>query len=255
MAIVLTYHAVEPGPGPLFCDPGLFAAQLDAIVASGARVATVSELVQALRAGSREERTVAITFDDGIASVARVAAPLLEERGLRATVFCVAGHIGGRSDWRSARPSAPRLALATAEDLGRLSERGWEIGSHSMTHAPLLARAEEAVQHEVVAARRLLEEAVGAPVRSYAYPYGTLPSAAGRRAVTATYESAWTTRIGLARGLIDVHAMPRVDAYHLRRPGSLQRALAGELGSLAVHRLAVSARRLLRKDYAARERT
>ena len=251
---MLTYHAVEPGHGAVFVDPGLFAEHLDVIVATGARVTTVSELAAALRAGSLEDRTVAITFDDGVASVARVAAPLLHERNLRATVFCVAGRLGARSDWQSARPEAPTFELATAAELADLTERGWEIGCHGMTHAPLISHEAQAVHHEVVDAHRLLEDVVGVPVRSFAYPYGALPSVCAERAVRATYESACTTHLGLASGSTDVYSIPRVDAYYVRRTRDLRRVLEGRLGVLPVRRLVGSARRVFRKDYAVSER-
>src|SRR5437773_870783 len=35
-ALVLTYHAIEPGPPPLFVPPALFAAHLDRLPLSGA---------------------------------------------------------------------------------------------------------------------------------------------------------------------------------------------------------------------------
>ena len=85
-------------------------------------------------------RAVAITFDDGCASVARTAAPLLAERGLTATVFCVAGHLGGRNDWPTQHDRMPSLALAGADELVELHRAGVEIGAHGVAHAPLDAR-------------------------------------------------------------------------------------------------------------------
>src|SRR5262249_16377676 len=108
-ALVLTYHAIGAGPPPLFVEPSLLATHLDCVVESRATVLTVSRFAAALREGSLPERAVALTFDDGFANVHEEAAPLLAERGLTATVFCVAGHLGGRSDWPSQPPSAPRL--------------------------------------------------------------------------------------------------------------------------------------------------
>lgn len=249
-ALILTYHAVDRGHGPLFCDPDLFAEHLDVIVASGARATTVTKLAAMLRAGTLDDGTVAITFDDGIASVARIAAPLLDERDLEATLFCVAGHLGGRSNWPSARPETPTLELATVADLVGLAERGWEIGAHGMTHAPLVSDAAAAVQREVVDAHRLLEDVVGAPVRSYAYPYGALSSTSGRTAVRATYESACTTRLGIVRPGASLHELPRVDVHYVSRPHMLAQVLAGRHDAyLAARGVAARARRLLRKDY------
>src|SRR5262249_55751929 len=92
--LVLMYHGVERRSGPLFVEPGLFAEHVAVIAESGLPVLTVGEVGALLRDGRLPARAVALTFDDGFASVVEHAAPLLHERGLRATVFCVTGHLG-----------------------------------------------------------------------------------------------------------------------------------------------------------------
>lgn len=249
-ALVLTYHAVERADGPLFVDPDTFAAHLDTIIETDARVVSVSQLANDLRRGSVSPRTVAITFDDGIASVARVAAPLLAERGLVATVFCVAGHLGGYSDWTSARSTAPTLELARAEELAELTGEGWEIGCHGMAHVPLRSCPPEVVERELTVAKTVLGEATGAMIRAYAYPYGAGPSAAARREVEREYESAWTTTIGLVSPAADPYRLPRVDAHYLRHPALLRAAISGKLARyLRIRRMGASARRAFRNDF------
>ncbi|MCP9485229.1 MAG: polysaccharide deacetylase family protein [Gaiellaceae bacterium MAG52_C11] len=249
-ALVLTYHAIEPGDGPLVVDPATFAAHLDCIVESGAQAVTVSGLAELLRAGALSRPTVAVTFDDGIASVARVAAPLLAERGIPATVFCVAGHLGGANDWPSALPGGPRFELAAADELAALAAQGFEIGCHGMTHAPLVSGSDAELIDELVASKELLEQVVESPVEAYAYPYGAIPTSAARRLVEATFGSAWTTATGYAELGSDLHAAPRVDAHYLRRTAAFDRALKGGSGSrLLARRLGARARRVARKDY------
>jgi len=85
--LVLTYHAIGRDRGPLAIEPELFAAQLDCLADAGAQFLTVSEIAAALRSGDLPGRGVAVTFDDGMTSVAENAAPLLAERGLTSTVF------------------------------------------------------------------------------------------------------------------------------------------------------------------------
>lgn len=246
-AFVLTYHGIERRDGPLFVDPHLFAAQLDCIVESGATALTISGLAERLRAGTLPDRAVAITFDDGFRSVAENAAPLLAERGLPATVFCVAGRLGGLSDWPSALPGSPALPLMGADDLRDLP--AFEIGSHGMQHDPLVAGCELAL--EVVESRRTLEEAVGKPVRAFAYPYGAPPTDTARQLVRETYDAACTTSMATVTARADVHALPRIDIHYLRSPQLLKRALAGSLGPyLGARGLAARARRALVKDYA-----
>ena len=108
-ALVLTYHAIEPGPGPLCMEPSLFSAQLDLISEARVRLLTLDRLAEELGAGGPGEPSVALTFDDGFASVAEEAAPMLAERGIPATVFCVAGHLGGLNDWPT-EPASLRVS-------------------------------------------------------------------------------------------------------------------------------------------------
>jgi peptidoglycan/xylan/chitin deacetylase (PgdA/CDA1 family) len=252
-ALVLTYHAVQEGDGPLFVDPATFADHLDVIVDSGVDVVTVSELATRLKAGALPRPAVALTFDDGIASVARTAAPLLAERELAATVFCVAGHLGGENDWDTALPGGPRFALATTEELSGLVEQGLEIGCHGMTHAPLVTDSAAFLGRELVEAKKMLELAAGAPVAAFAYPYGATPTSAARRQVDRSFDSAWTTVAGYAVPGSDLHLLPRVDAHYVRRPRLLRAALGGSLSPyLGARRLGAVARRALHQDYALR---
>lgn len=249
-ALILTYHAVELGPKPLCVHPQLFRRHVDLVASSGVRVVTVSELVQELTAPTGDERLVALTFDDGFASVAEHAAPLLVSRGLSATVFCVAGHIGGRNDWPGNSPGGLDSPLMSAEQISMLASEGIEIGSHGFVHAPLSETAGSELERELVRSREALEHLTGRQVGSYAYPYGAAPTAEARSLVEATYAAACTTRVGAVELRPDVYALPRVDAYYVRRPELLRRALAGSLGPyLALRRIGARARRLLFQDH------
>src|SRR6266536_4396857 len=79
-AVILTYHAIDRGKGPLSIEPPLFRRHLDCIVESGASALTVSELAERANSGTIPTGAVAITFDDGFASVASDAAPMLVDR-------------------------------------------------------------------------------------------------------------------------------------------------------------------------------
>jgi len=249
-ALVLTYHAVEKGPPPLCVDPGLFREHLDLIADSGVRAVTVRELADLLRAGLPPEPLVAIAFDDGFASVARTAAPLLLERGLRATVFCVAGRLGGRSDWPTARRAGFVGGLATASELAELSSQGFEIGSHGYEHAPLIAAGDPFLRRELVESRRVLEDASRSPVRTFAFPYGATPSPGARRLLEKTYDAACATALSRVEQGVDLFALPRVDVHYVRRAESLRRVLGGHLDAyLRARGLGARVRRAFTKDY------
>ena len=248
MSVVLYYHQLGNEPSPLAVSPALFSEHLEVVAESGRRVVTAGELADALRDGVDVTELVAITFDDGFAAAVAEAPTRLAAADMRATFFCVAGHLGGGSDWPSRLPDAAVEPLATAADLRALAAAGHEIGSHGWTHAPLDGPAD--LDRELVASRRALEDAVGAEVRTFAYPYGALPSAAAARVVAGTYDAAYTTRIGRVSLGSSRFELPRVDAHYVRDPRVLRRVLAGALDTyLGFRRLGSRTRRALRKDY------
>jgi peptidoglycan/xylan/chitin deacetylase (PgdA/CDA1 family) len=248
-ALILTYHAVEHGPAPICIEPHLLEQHLDVIAESGATVLTIGALADAIRHDRLPVRAVAITFDDAYASVQRNAAPLLAERGLVATVFCVAKRLGGRSAWPSQAHWAPDLPLAGANELAELAAAGWEIGSHGLDHDPLIA--DDGLERELSESRALLEAAAGATVRSLAYPYGVVPRGAATALLAAGYEVGCTTRMSVVRPGVDPLSLPRVDIHYLRRPDRLRAALAGRPDVyLRARALGARIRRLARRDYA-----
>jgi len=253
--LILTYHAVESGHAPLCIEPVLFAAHVDVIAESGVRVMTIRELGAALASGALETDAVAITFDDGFVSVVETAAPLLEARGLAATLFCVAGHLGGTNDWPSALKGDYRSRLAGVLTLRELAANGFEIGSHGTDHTPLAGASEAVLRRELVDSRSFLEETLETPVSSYAYPYGALPGPPGRRLVEGTYDAACTTSLRRVSKGSELCALPRIDAHYIRRPDQLKRALEGRLGGYFRARgLIARARRTMAKDYTAERR-
>ena len=176
---------------------------------------------------------------------------MLHARGMPATVFAVAGHLGADNGWPTQPPKAPRRPLASGDAIASLVEKGWEIGSHGLDHAPLTGAAGELLERELVISRVRLEETVQAPVRSYAYPYGALPGPEGRRAVEREYAVACTTELGEVGDGADPYALPRLEVHYVRRPDLLGRALEGSLSTyLGARRLGRRARRMIRRDFA-----
>ncbi len=249
-ALVLTYHAVEDGPAPLCIEPRLFAEHVACIAASGVPALSVSELVEALRAGEMPDPAIAVTFDDGCASAVRVAAPMLVEHSIPATFFCVAGHLGGFNDWPTQPARTHRLELASAGELAELVQAGFEIGSHGFGHAPLGSASSRIARKELEESKRMLETQAVGPVLSFAYPYGVHPSAAARELVKTEYAAACVGGTARVVSGADPYLLPRVDAHYLRRTAVFRRVLAGGLTPyLSLRAAAARARRLGVSDY------
>lgn len=248
--LVITYHAVDRVAGPLSVTPELLREQLDQIAEAGVPALTVRDLGARLEAGTLPERGVALTFDDAFASVAEHAAPLLAERGLCATVFAVAGALGGANDWPTQGPGAPVAELADREQLRALAAAGWEVAAHGMHHAPLARISGSQARVEIVDSKTALEQALQVEVSSFALPYGALPGAAARELLGRTYAAVCTTRLSHVGPTTSRFSIPRVDAHYLRRPSTLRAALAGSAARyLQARNVAARARRVVRKDY------
>ena len=250
-ALIITYHAIADGPPPLCVAPDLFERHLDVLRTAGAHCLTVSELAARRAAGTLDPRAVALTFDDAFAGVAERARPALLERGMTGTVYCVAGHIGGRNDWPSQPHGSYQAALMGADQMQVMAAEGFEIGAHGMYHAPLHDCAGPPVETEVRRPRAVLEEIAGTPVATFAYPYGVRPSPEARAAVEQTYAAAVGTELRRVGARSDAYHLPRIDAHYLRDPRVLRAVAEGRLGAyVAARRGAARIRRLARADHA-----
>jgi peptidoglycan/xylan/chitin deacetylase (PgdA/CDA1 family) len=104
---------------------------------------------------------ISFTFDDGTVDHFTQAAPMLEKNGLRGTFFIVTGWIGkgGKLTW---------------EQVKSLSERGHEIGNHSLRHWNLVATAEKGdqvnLEKEIVEPIGIIQEKIGVAPVTFAYP-------------------------------------------------------------------------------------
>lgn len=138
--VVLLYHRIAgPRVDPLLLDVSQrnFERQLDLLTRQG--VVLPTDEFEARRArGVLPKRAVAITFDDGYADNLHVAAPILADRAVPATVFIATGMIGADREfwWDDVERicSAERLdgpcpvaGLSWTRDDGATLGDGWNI--------------------------------------------------------------------------------------------------------------------------------
>jgi peptidoglycan/xylan/chitin deacetylase (PgdA/CDA1 family) len=193
---ILLYHATSADPPPVIrpyaVTPETFSRHLDAVVASGVTVLTISELLAARDAGMLPARPAAITFDDGFADFYEIAQPALRERGLRATLYVATALLRGRP-WSEAVPAlgASMLDWSLLRDV---AEDGTEIGAHSHTHPHLDTLSREHARDEVVGPKRLLEDELQREVSSFAYPNGYSSPSVRRLVRDAGYRSACSVK-------------------------------------------------------------
>lgn len=183
----LMYHSVDTGPQDpylLTVSPRRFAAQLGWLRRHGLRGVSMRELVRAY-----EQRTarglVGLTFDDGYADFPRQVLPVLQAYGFTATLYVVAGRMGGHNAWDA---DAPRKPLVTIEQVRQLADAGVEIGSHGLSHCRMTGLSEEELAVETRRSREVLQSVVDAAVTGFCYPYGAVDDAAERAVAAAGYD-------------------------------------------------------------------
>lgn len=143
-------------------------------------------------------RPVVLTFDDGYLDTYENASPLLYEYGMRAVVFALGDARIKTSEWcRSV--GSPVAALMGGQQLVELHAAGFEIGSHSMTHANLTTLPGGEAWEEISRSRILLEILLDSPVLSFSYPYGLANATTRRMVVDAGYNFACGISSGPAR--------------------------------------------------------
>ncbi len=90
----------------------------------------------------------------------------------------------------------------TAEEVRRLSAGDLvEIGAHTLTHPQLSALGADAQREEIRGSRTVLQEAVGASVTSFAYPYGA-PSDYTRETVALVAEAGFSGACATTSGVV-----------------------------------------------------
>lgn len=217
---VLTYHAIDDERFVTSISPARFRDHVSWLRDHGWRSLTLDQLLSGLETRQWPDRSIVLTFDDGFVSVLDRALPALSAAGLSAIVFAAAAHLGGTG----ANVSAPRALwsrrLLDGHGLRDAHAAGLEIGSHAMTHVPLTSLPLGAARQEIRKSRDVLEEAIGAPVRSFAYPFGDRSSPLAD-CVRQTYDAGFSTRLARATPSTDRASIERVDAFYFRDSASL----------------------------------
>jgi peptidoglycan/xylan/chitin deacetylase (PgdA/CDA1 family) len=204
--MILMYHGiadVAQDPNQLCVSPRRFAEQLTWLERSGLRGVSVGTLVDAAAAG-QAAGMVGITFDDGYTSVLDTALPELDRRGFGATAFIISDLLGRTNEW----DAGPVWPLLDAAGVAELAAAGIEIGSHSATHRHLAALSAGRQAAEVTSSRERLEDLLSAPVRGFAYPYGSMDAAARYCVGAAGYQYACAVQTPLAQ--LGPLALPRI---------------------------------------------
>src|SRR5215469_4341782 len=221
---ILMYHRVAiDGPlalAPYRVAPDLFAAQMDALYRAGYHTIHLQEWFNALMRNEQlPAKPVILTFDDGYRDFLTAAMPVLRYYGFSATVFLVAERIGGLANWDSVYGEA--APLLSWQEVHALQDAGIEFGCHSAMHLPMTGMSLGELTEDTARSRAILEEGLGAPVNSLAYPHGAENEFVRRTMADLGFQAAVTCNPGISRLGDDPLRLRRIDVPGGCTPGRL----------------------------------
>lgn len=167
---ILIYHSV--GGGPMATDAARFREQM-AWLAEHTEVVSLDALLAGDATGGAKIR-VALTFDDGYRSVHDTAAPILAEYGFLATVYLNSGHIrdGEHEASDAEQGHYPDEQFMCWDEVLKLQDKGWGIGSHGVEHLDLTLQPDEVVMRELADSRAEIEQHTGIACKHFSYTWG-----------------------------------------------------------------------------------
>ena len=196
---ILFYHRVaDKHPNEWTMSTATFQRQMD-YLQEHYELVTLPQAQQLMRGESVTERpAVCITFDDGYGENVDFALPLIIDRNIPCTYFVTHHHVTTGAPFSHDVAAGVPLPTNTIAELRDMVEAGIEIGGHTRTHPDLATITDEAqLYDEVIVAGAALAEAIGQPLRYFAFPFGlhanlvplafAMAKSAGYEAVVSAY--------------------------------------------------------------------
>jgi peptidoglycan/xylan/chitin deacetylase (PgdA/CDA1 family) len=165
---ILIYHSIRPyrptdtaGVRKYIATPETLENELAYLKENGYTSVTFADLTGSVTTGvPLPPRSVIISFDDDWQTQYTYAFPLLKKYGFKATFYVWVVVVGMKNHM-------------TWDEVKELDAAGMEIGCHTMTH-PYLTRIKDdaTLRREIFGAKQRIEQHIGKPVTSFAYPFG-----------------------------------------------------------------------------------
>jgi peptidoglycan/xylan/chitin deacetylase (PgdA/CDA1 family) len=163
---ILIFHRVHSDQDFLFPDE-MYAKRFDCLLGGLTKswyILPLATAIDKLRAGTLGSRCLSITFDDGYADNATVAAPILKRHGVSATVFITSGYLGGGRMWNDTVIEAIRGTEISALNLSFMDGNSLKL-SNVMDRQQAIAKIIGNIKHLPGAERLAASEEVALACR------------------------------------------------------------------------------------------
>jgi peptidoglycan/xylan/chitin deacetylase (PgdA/CDA1 family) len=211
---IFLFHTLDDEPANISFAPQRFRRGMARLSQAGYRTLGLLQAVDCLRRRTGfPERSVVLTFDDGYRTVYSEAFPVLQRYGFAATVFLTVGE-RGLAGSTGRLPSLGGHAMLAWDEIREMQRWGITFGAHTLTHPHLGRLPVDRIEAEVCESKAIIEEALGQPVASFAYPFGRYEPQT-LEIVRQHFECACSDTLGFVGTKSDPYTLERVDAYYL----------------------------------------
>jgi peptidoglycan/xylan/chitin deacetylase (PgdA/CDA1 family) len=211
---ILAYHSIGTAAwGVNDVSPRDFERHLQLAVDDGWSFTTPAQVL-----AEPDRPLLAITFDDGVASVLTQAVPVLRHHGVPATAFVVTG-------WADGHHADGYAYVLDWTGIHALRASGVTVASHSVTHPDFGKLAPAQARQELAESRNRLSR-MGVDTDEFAIPFGQSANwTAAARAAAA--EVGYTKVYAQAVHTRPEGTIPRTFITRIDRPAVFRAALAG----------------------------
>jgi peptidoglycan/xylan/chitin deacetylase (PgdA/CDA1 family) len=172
---ILAFHKIgEPSPGNVrtwfYVPEATFAGYLCYLRDHNWTVLDLTTFLHGLSSpDTLPQRAALLTFDDGYRSVLDVALPWLQRFKFPAVTFVPTAFVGDANAFDADEPHEP---ICDWDALRSLEAAGVAVQSHGVSHRAFSSLTSADQEQELRESKRLLEQELGRPVETFAYPYG-----------------------------------------------------------------------------------
>lgn len=211
---ILMYHQIDAPPPSgtplrgLVVSPSSFAHQMWLLKSLGFRGLSMRDLEPYIN-GTKRDRVVGITFDDGYENTVLNALPVLRKNCFTATCYAVSNMIGETNSW-DRHLGIEEKPLMKLDDWLLWRNSGMDIGSHTRSHANLTTLSSSDASAQIIESKQELELMLDCEVRHFCYPFGQFDKTHSSIVKGAGYASATTTHRGLIQCGDDPYSLRRV---------------------------------------------
>lgn len=159
---VLCYHRIEEGRNDEYTvTPATFKKHMQALVDSAYQSISPEQYYNYLVYNEElPEKPIIISFDDARKEQATIAAPIMEELGLRGTFFIMTITYNKKN-------------YMSTDQIVALAEGGHTIGFHTWDHTKATKFGNDSIlRQNLIEPKQKLETIIGQSVDYFAYPYG-----------------------------------------------------------------------------------